>query len=282
VVSLNSGCTATFVHCTISIGGNAKQRIASSFRSPARGQATPRRERFVSVRHSEQSNERIRRAIQVDTGRPGAGVRVYIASDVRLYREGLLASLSRQCLLEVVGAGSLAVTLRQLVEMRPDVLLLDLMAKGSLLLPRQAQLVIPALRVVAFAVAEVESDVLACAEAGICGYIAQDASGVDLAAAVARAMRGELACSPRISGLLYRRVGELSTARPRSLSDAPLTRREREVAGLVSEGLSNKEIARRLRLGNPTVKNHVHNILQKLDVHRRGQIRGTLESRPQG
>lgn len=201
-----------------------------------------------------------------------AGVRVYIASDVRLYREGLSASLSRLNTLKVVGDGPLSDALRQIPRLAVDVLLLDLAADGSLDLPRQAMRDAPVLKVIAFAVDEVESNVLACAEAGICGYVANDASAEDLAAAVALAMRGELSCSPRIAALLYRRIADISGAWPRKSPETALTRREREIAGLVAEGLSNKEIARQLRLGNPTVKNHVHNILQKLDLRRRGQI----------
>jgi DNA-binding NarL/FixJ family response regulator len=178
--------------------------------------------------------------------------------------------LSRQCTFDLVGMGSLSVALQEIAATRPGVLLLDLGAEGSLVLPRQARRIVSALRIVAFAVAEVDRNVLACAEAGICSYVAQDASAEDLVNAVILAMRGEMACSPRIAGFLYRRVAE-STA-PSHLLETALTHREREIAGLVSEGLPNKEIARRLRLGNPTVKNHVHNILQKLDIQRRGQI----------
>lgn len=203
-------------------------------------------------------------------------VRLYIASDVRLYREGLLASLSRQAALDVVGTGSLSVSLTQIAESSPDVLLLDLIAEGSLSLPRRARLVIPTLRVVAFAVAETESNIVACAEAGICGYAPQDASAEDLANVVTLAMRDELACSPQIAGLLYRLVA--NNTPPSHLSETTLTRREGEIAALLRDGLSNKDIARRLRLGNATVKNHVHNILQKLDIQRRGQIAPLLHA----
>lgn len=226
----------------------------------------------MPAQRSEQSADGPDLAVP-DNGVPlPAEVRVYIASDVRLYRDGLSASLSRLATLRVVGAGSLPAALREVAEARPDVLLLDLGAEGSLSLPRRAQLVAPALRVLAFAVAEVESNVLACAEAGICGYVPEDASAEDLATAVTLAMRGEMYCSPRIAALLFRRVAALPDVRPVPSLEGALTRREREIAGLLAGGFSNKEIARRLRLGHPTVKNHVHNILRKLDIRRRGQV----------
>src|SRR5262249_5722679 len=126
--------------------------------------------------------------------------------------------------------------------------------------------------VVAFAVSGMEEDVLACAEAGISGYVTKDGSAEDLVAAVLRALRGEVMCSPRVAALLFRRVATLSGGCPVSRADACLTRREREIAALVACNLPNKEIARRLCVGPATIKNHVHNILQKLSIHRRSDI----------
>jgi two-component system nitrate/nitrite response regulator NarL len=202
------------------------------------------------------------------TGTP----RVYVVSDVRLYREGLIASLARQSQLDVLGAGCSGDVLSQIAPLRPEVLLLDLAAKYSLTIPRHAQQVLPGLLVVAFAVAEMEENVLACAEAGISGYVTQDGSVEDLVAAVLRALRGEVMCSPRIAALLFSRVATLSSGWATTPADGSLTPREQEIAALVAYNLPNKEIARRLRLGPATIKNHVHNILQKLNIHRRGDI----------
>jgi DNA-binding NarL/FixJ family response regulator len=199
--------------------------------------------------------------------------RVFLVSDVRLYREGLSASLAQRRQLELVGAGGAGDFLDRIVALQPEVLLLDLGACESLSIPRRARQVLPAIRVVAFAVAEIGENVLACAEAGISGYVTIDGSIEDVVAAVFRALRGELMCSPRIAALLFSRMATFSDGRiPASADASSLTRREREIAALVACHLPNKEIARRLRLGPTTVKNHVHNILQKLNVHRRGDI----------
>jgi DNA-binding NarL/FixJ family response regulator len=195
-----------------------------------------------------------------------------VVSDVRLYRDGLVASLDRLGELDVLGAGCSGQAIDQIVALRPQVLLLDLAARDSLALPRQARQVLPEVLVIAFAVAEREEAILACAEAGVSGYVAQDGSMEDLVAAVVHALRGEVTCSPRVAGLLFSRLATLSAGCPSTPASAVLSRREREIAALVACNLSNKEIARRLSVGPATIKNHVHNILQKLHVHRRADI----------
>ena len=216
----------------------------------------------------------------IETRPDGREPRVYIASQVRLYRETLAASLAGHGGLRVAGYGSWPEALDQLAMLRPEVLLLDLTANNSLSVPRRAQMICPSIRVVAFAVANVDADVLACAEAGICGYVAQDGSVADVVETVQRAVSGELVCSPRVAALLFRRVATLA-AGGGGQADALLTAREREIAALLANGLSNKLIARRLCLANATVKNHVHNILEKLKLKRRGEVGTQFAERPE-
>jgi DNA-binding NarL/FixJ family response regulator len=147
--------------------------------------------------------------------------RVYVVSDVRLYRDGLVAGLARQSELDVLGAGWSGEVLDRIVPLRPQVLLLDLAARDSLAIPRRAQQVLPGLLVVAFAVAEREENILACAEAGISGYVAQDGSMEDLSAAVQRALRGEVMCSPRVAALLFSRAARPCPCRPGGASTLP-------------------------------------------------------------
>jgi two-component system nitrate/nitrite response regulator NarL len=203
---------------------------------------------------------------------PAVRARVFLLSDVRLYREGLLWSLTRQQTFEVLGAADLArATVAGLIALRPDVIILDIGAPDSFGLAKSLGVSLPNTKIVAFAVSEIDHLVLACAEVGIAGYVAPDGSQEDLVTAIEYALRGELYCSPRIAGLLLRRVGALSAQPERMDQPASLTRRERQILALVSEGMSNKEIGRALRIGDSTVKNHVHNILEKLQVRRRGE-----------
>src|SRR5262249_46648119 len=128
---------------------------------------------------------------------------------------------------------------------------------------------VPETPVVALAVSDLDDEIIACAEAGVAGCLLKGDSYADLLALITSVARGETWCSPRVAGALLRRVATLSH-RPRTEpTDTRLTAREREVMQLVDEGLSNKQIARKLSIELRTVKNHVHHILAKYQVHRR-------------
>lgn len=205
--------------------------------------------------------------------------RVYIVSETLLFREGLKAMLTRDGALDVIGHGSSADALREVAELAPRSVLLDMAGSDSLVVPPQLRQILPDIRVVAVALAEHEARIVACAEAGICAYVAQNATIEDLVAAILRSLNGEVICPPNITALLFDRVASLAASqlarnRLSDECDEALTRRERELAEMMARGLQNKEIARRLSLGNTTVKNHVHNVLQKLKIQRRTEIFG--------
>ena len=108
------------------------------------------------------------------------------------------------------------------------------------------------------------------------GYVGRGDSLEDLVAAVESAARGELHCSPKIAGSLVRRVAILAAGRAVVSLQGRLTSREREIARFLEKGLSNKEIATALCIEVATVKNHVHNLLEKLNVHRRTHVAGAV------
>jgi two-component system nitrate/nitrite response regulator NarL len=122
--------------------------------------------------------------------------------------------------------------------------------------------------VVVLGAPEDEGQVIALAELGVLGFVEREASLDELVASVVGAARGEASFPARIATTLLRRVSSGGT-RPRSPDVSSLTVRERQVVQLIAEGLSNKEIAARLVIEVATVKNHVHNILEKLEVNRR-------------
>ena len=199
-------------------------------------------------------------------------VRVYVAAHVRLYRDALVEILAREDDLEIVGAsGERGEILAQVAELAPDVVLLDPAAAESLELIRELAESTATARVVALGSSEAEPDVIAYAEAGVSGFVTREESIADLVDTVLRAAQGDLVCSPETAGVLLRRLTSLAAARPGASPDDPLTPRELEVARLLDEGLSNKQIALRLHLEVPTVKHHVHHILQKLGVARRSE-----------
>jgi DNA-binding NarL/FixJ family response regulator len=194
---------------------------------------------------------------------------VLVVSEVRLFREGLARALRVQAETQLVEAATAREASSLLSTWRPDVVLADAATV------RNTDLVARAVgigaRVVAFAVAEEdEAEVLACAEAGVAGFVGRDATLDELTTAVRAAFEGDVRCSPRVAALMIRRVAALAgagVAKP----GLNLTRREREITDLIDIGLSNKEIGLRLGIETATVKNHVHNLLEKLRVHRRGE-----------
>jgi DNA-binding NarL/FixJ family response regulator len=153
----------------------------------------------------------------------------------------------------------------------PEVVLVDVAATTRVAVLRELAATDPATPLLAIGVRNADRDVLACIEAGAVGYVLQDASLDDLADAVHRAVRDEPLASPHVIATLMRRVAALSENGRRETIGS-LTSREVEVVELIEQGLSNKEIATQLSIAVTTVKNHVHSILEKLKVHRRGEI----------
>jgi DNA-binding NarL/FixJ family response regulator len=120
--------------------------------------------------------------------------------------------------------------------------------------------------------------VLACAQAGIAGYVPREGTLDDLIAALHGAARGEAFCSPRIVAVLLRRIADLSIEWQPLAAAGRLTARELEIVDLIDRGLTNREIAEGLSIEVATVKNHVHNILEKLQIHRRHDAAARIRS----
>jgi DNA-binding NarL/FixJ family response regulator len=196
---------------------------------------------------------------------------VVVCSDIRLLRDGITLAVAQDGLMDVVGAIEPEDAPAVVAAQRPDVVLLDASVAGGRGLPRLLKELGPDLRIVVFALAAGEVDVVGWAEAGVDGYVVRDGTVRDLTAAVESALRGEVFCSPRLVGLLFARVAQLSEGAAPDAGAGGLTPREQEIMALVEQGLSNKEIARRLGIGHATVKNHVHRILEKTRTRGRGE-----------
>jgi DNA-binding NarL/FixJ family response regulator len=172
--------------------------------------------------------------------------------------------------LEVVGSDTFdCAGLANAVAACPDIVL----ANGAALCGDDAfpQLQFPShSRIVALGIVDHERQVVAGAERGIVGFLPLEARVEDVIAAIHATARGEFRCSRRGVAAMASRLSILAT-RATEQAGPVLTLREEEVLGLVDQGLSNKEIAGRLRVEVSTVKNHVHNLLQKLQVPRRGR-----------
>jgi DNA-binding NarL/FixJ family response regulator len=199
-------------------------------------------------------------------------IRVLIVGDIRLYREGLERVLRRVEHITIVGTASdREEVIQRAHTLNPDVVLLDMAMSEAHATVQQITQTVPHVKVVALTVPEIDREVIACAEAGVVGYVTRDGSLYDVIQSIDAAAKGELRCSGRIAATLLRRITVLAAGRHATGPVECLTGRESRILELVERGLSNKEIARELCIEVATVKNHVHHILEKLGVHRRGE-----------
>ena len=218
------------------------------------------------------------RAPRVDEGEPV--IRVLVVAPVRLYREGIEHALSHAADVEIVGSAETAAGGLAIVgEQSPDVVLIDVSAGNSVTDIAMMARAHPASKVVVMGFLANARDVIAYAEAGVTGYISPASSVDQIVAATKSAARGEAVCAPEIVTALLQRVSELGKESRPEENGARLTSRETEILALVNQGLSNKEIASVLTIELATVKNHMHNVFQKLQLNRRAEAAAWLRAR---
>ena len=167
-------------------------------------------------------------------------------------------------------------------ELQPDIVFLDVSMPDGLRLIHDLHMVVPDAAVVATAVAETDGEIVACAEAGVAGFVTRDQSLAEAVGVLESVARGESPCSPRTAAALLRRVAVLSAQREPPGPPDSLTPRENQIAGLIARGRSNKEIARELCIEISTVKNHVHHMLEKLGVRGRAEAAARVRTHLQG
>ena len=206
------------------------------------------------------------------------GIKVLVIEDNRLLRDGIAQTLTEHGGFEVIALAEDGDAIRKLKESRkaPDVVLLDLglekVDSQELMTLLRAEM--PDARIVAMDILPEQVDVVAFVQAGGSGLILKSAplkGYVDTITAVAR---GEKVLPAVLTASLFTQIVETALKSGRGIPSGAtqLTRREREIIDLISEGLTNKEIAARLHIATHTVKSHVHNILEKLTLRSRIQI----------
>lgn len=207
------------------------------------------------------------------------GLRVVVASDVRLYCEGLQLLLSQDGLASVDTRMNYADALRCIQALKPDVLIIDTTMPEAERLASEVPLASASTAMIVLAVEENDEEIWTWAQVGVSSFVTRDADLAELRRAVVLAARNEALCSPRVARGLLRKIYDGA-----HLPDAPLpprarlTLREHDVVRLVRDGLGNKEIAQELGIELSTVKNHVHNILEKLQVRRRTEIGPAMQA----
>jgi two-component system nitrate/nitrite response regulator NarL len=206
--------------------------------------------------------------------------KLLVVSETRLFGEGLAEALAKDRSLIVCGhCASATESLAELARLKPDIVLLDAAVREGFGLVASMSRVMPELRIVVIALAETSDSVIAWAEIGVAGYIPQTTGLCDVVPILLGIIAGEQVCSRSVAAGLFRRLRDLSVdgVKPSGAAPRPaLTAREMQIVDLISAGLSNKQIARQLNIGVATTKSHVHNLLGKLEVQRRGQAVGRL------
>jgi DNA-binding NarL/FixJ family response regulator len=204
---------------------------------------------------------------------PPATIRVLVADDQRVVREGLVLLLELLGGIEVVGAaadGEQAMALA--ADLRPDVVLMDLRMPrlDGVAATRRLRERDPEIRVIALTTYDDEQSVVQALRAGARGYLTKDAGAEEIRQALEAVVRGEAAIDPAVQRHL---VDALATGGPATAGTLPdgLTPREAEVLSLIAEGLSNAEIAHRLVVSEATVKSHINHLFTKIGARDRAQ-----------
>ncbi len=210
----------------------------------------------------------------VPPARPSERIRVLVADDHALYRRGLEMVLGQEDDIEIVGeAGDGAEAIRRAEELLPDVVLMDIR------MPRRSGIeactaikdVVPSTKIVILTISDEESDLYEAVRAGANGYLLKDVPGEEIADGIRAVVGGQSLISPSMASKLLTEFATMikkSDERP-ALPVPRLTTRELEVLKLVARGMANRDIAGELFISENTVKNHVRNILEKLQLHSR-------------
>src|ERR671931_943197 len=201
-------------------------------------------------------------------------VRVLIVDDHDLFRSGLRNLLEDEGVQIVGEASGGAEAVRIVREIAPDVVVMDLNmpGMGGVEATRHITTLAPLTRVVMLTISDQDNDVIDAILAGACGYLLKDSSIQDLMAGIRAAALGESLISPTIAAKVLQRLRASST-RPEieTTIRAELSDREIEVLKLIANGKDNAMIAAELHISNKTVKNHISNILMKLQIENRIQ-----------
>jgi DNA-binding NarL/FixJ family response regulator len=199
--------------------------------------------------------------------------RVLIVDDSTLFREYLAGVIAARGVVNPSVAWDLPSLITAIENTKPRVILLNVATRDSTMLLRQALKLSPSVRVIVLDLSEDdESEIVACAEAGVAGYHLRTESLGHLLVSIRKVAAGESLCSPQVSAILLRRLSALASQRQHPADkELVLTAREAQVLKMLELGLSNRDIAEQLCIAVHTVKNHVHSLLTKLGVSTRAQ-----------
>lgn len=204
-------------------------------------------------------------------------IRLLLIEDNRLLRDGIFSILkSHKDFIIIAASGDGKKNLLKIKQLKPNVVLLDLglRSQNSLHVVEVVKEEFPLAKIIVMDLAPVQADILQYVKAGANGFILKDASLNDFLITIRTVHEGENVLPPLLVDSLFSQIVDHAVREGKShLKKAvQMTKREREVIGLLSEGFSNKEIGQRMHLSTYTVKSHIHNIMEKLALHTRLEI----------
>jgi two-component system nitrate/nitrite response regulator NarL len=214
----------------------------------------------------------------------GAPISIVLIDDNRLLREGIASLIHTQPGFKVlVASADVNEALARVREAKPDVVLLDfgLVDHDSLRLTATVHKEVPAARVIVMGLLPTQEDVAAYVRSGASGFIMKDASFDEFFATIRAVAQGKEVLPPALTTSLFTQiaVNAAKGGKAQVLESVRLTEREHQVIDLLSEGLSNKEIAKRMHIAVHTVKSHVHNVLEKLALRSRLEVAAFTHAR---
>ena len=203
----------------------------------------------------------------------GDRLRVLLVDDHDLFRTGLRNLLEEQGVQVVGEAASGSDALRIVREIAPDVVVMDLNMPGmsGVEATREITAIAPLTRVVVLTISDMDDDVMDAIVAGACGYLVKDSSIEELMRGINAAAIGESLISPPIASKVLQRMRAVTLDQGAETIRAELSDRELDVLRLIANGKDNSEIAEALHISPKTVKNHISNILMKLQIENRIQ-----------
>jgi two-component system NarL family response regulator len=204
-------------------------------------------------------------------------ISLVLIDDNRLLREGIAALIGQQPGFRVLAAAAdVDEAMAKIREVQPDVVLIDfgLVDHDSLTLTATVHAEVPRARIIVMGLLAIQEDFADYVRAGASGFIMKDASFDDFFLTIRRVASGAQVLPPALTTSLFAQIirNEVVKDKIKVRNDVRLTSREREVVDLLSEGLSNRQIAERLNIAIHTVKSHVHNVLEKLALHSRLEV----------
>ena len=203
-------------------------------------------------------------------------ISILLIEDNRLFRMGLSALLKKHDGLKLLASAEQPSRVPKLGRWQhPDVILLDLGLgdRGSLQSVRGIRETYPGSRLIVMGLIPLESEILGLVKEGVSGFVIKDASISDFVASIRAVAAGQTVFPPSLTESLLNQIVEGAARRGViDIADVKMTAREREIVDLIANGLSNKEIGRKLSIATDTVKSHVHNILEKLSVRSRVEV----------